>query len=755
MVLSVRASLPPSLFDLGALCAIEDRPSSGLPTTSFKDMLADSILFVSSFNSFAHDKPHGFGKYEWSDSSFYEGEWSEGVKHGFGKYKWASGSSYEGQWEEGCMHGIGTYMGSDESEYHGSFVKDKKSGYGKKKYPNGDIYEGLWKNDLAENLGIYQWLNGDKFNGEWSQGKMHGHGTFVWHTGERYDGDWKYGLENGPGLFIWADGSAFYGFWEEGKKHGSGVWWREMDAAATPRPKTPDSADKLTIALSENKVIGREYKNGKLVKEHWIDKDKVHLPSLRATREPAKKTKKYAKKVQGETIVKGHRSYDLMLNLQLGIRYNIGKVNEEMPRPLEPSDFDKNINRQIFFPHNGSEDTPPHSSTDFYWKTYCPRVFRDLRKRFGCDPGQYVYALCGDHALRELSSPGKSGSVFYISHDDQYLCKSLRKSELGHLSNILPRYNKHVSEHSHTILPRFFGLHRITNPQKSQRVRFIVMANVFCRDIAIHRMYDLKGSVVGRSSRKITENTILKDLDLDCTIKLEKKWHEIFFDQLEKDCKFLEDMNIMDYSLLLGVHFQDEDDKDEDEEDGLALGAVTEENGEEDSGNGTAAGSGGSLAGSLGDKAPMGTLQSISEDKESRSFLDSLNKLNKVTSTKERRTSEIFHQQTRQRRSDTMRPMVMAEGLEKLSEAMGVTYIGSSRELGVSMPATIIFNDKSKEPRDALLFFAIIDILQDYNARKQFENLGKSVVYNRNEISAVSPKMYSRRFQDFLAKVFC
>ena len=680
-----------------------------------------------------NDLPHGYGKYEWSDGSFYEGEWSEGVKHGKGKYKWASGSSYEGLWAEGCMHGIGTYTGSDNSEYHGSFVKDKKSGYGKKKYPNGDIYEGLWQNDLAENLGIYEWLNGDKFNGEWKQGKMHGHGTFVWHTGERYDGDWKNGLENGPGLFIWADGSAFYGFWDEGKKHGSGVWWRELDAgsATTPRPKSPsESSDKLTVALSENKVIGREYNHGKLVKEHWIDKDKVRLPSLRATREPAKKTKKYAKKVQGETIVKGHRSYDLMLNLQLGIRYNIGKANEEPSQPLAQKDFDKKNDKQLFFPHNGSDDTPPHSSTDFYWKTYCPRVFRELRKRFGCDPGQYVYSLCGDHALRELSSPGKSGSVFYISHDDQYLCKSLRKSELGHLCNILPGYHKHVSEHVHTILPKFFGLHRITNPQKSQRVRFIVMANVFCREISINRMYDLKGSVVGRSSGKITENTILKDLDLDCTFKLEKKWHNIFFEQLEKDCKFLEKMNIMDYSLLLGVHFADEEEKQgHDGKDNLDSIA---ENGDGDG----------------EDKAPMGTLQPISED--SRSFLENLNKLNQVTSSKERRNSEIFHMQTRTRRSDTMRPVT--EGLEELSEVMGMSY---TRELGVNMPATVIFNDKSKPPRDALLFFAIIDILQDYNAKKQIENVSKSVVYKRNEISAVSPKMYSKRFQDFMGKVFC
>ena len=45
---------------------------------------------------------------------------------------------------------------------------------------------------------------------------------------------------------------------------------------------------------------------------------------------------------------------------------------------------------------------------------------------------------------------------------------------------------------------------------------------------------------------------------------------------------------------------------------------------------------------------PAGTagLQTIEEDEDSKSFLDNLNKLNRVTSTKERRTSEIFNAQT-------------------------------------------------------------------------------------------------------------
>ena len=35
--------------------------------------------------------------------------------------------------------------------------------------------------------------------------------------------------------------------------------------------------------------------------------------------------------------------------------------------------------------------------------------------------------FAGDQALRELPSPGKSGSVFFLSHDDKYIIKTVRK----------------------------------------------------------------------------------------------------------------------------------------------------------------------------------------------------------------------------------------------------------------------------------------------------------------------------------------
>ena len=42
----------------------------------------------------------------------------------------------------------------------------------------------------------------------------------------------------------------------------------------------------------------------------------------------------------GEKIYKGHHSYDLMLNLQLGIRFSVGRVSaDDNPKELAPEHF--------------------------------------------------------------------------------------------------------------------------------------------------------------------------------------------------------------------------------------------------------------------------------------------------------------------------------------------------------------------------------------------------------------------------------
>lgn len=55
---------------------------------------------------------------------------------------------------------------------------------------------------------------------------------------------------------------------------------------------------------------------------------------------------------------------------------------------------------------------------------------RTLRKLFKVDAADYMLSLCGNEALLELSSPGKSGSFFYLTNDDRYMIKTMKKSEV-------------------------------------------------------------------------------------------------------------------------------------------------------------------------------------------------------------------------------------------------------------------------------------------------------------------------------------
>lgn len=56
--------------------------------------------------------------------------------------------------------------------------------------------------------------------------------------------------------------------------------------------------------------------------------------------------------------------------------------------------------------------------------------FRNLRELFKLNAADYMMSICGDDGLRELPSPGKSGSIFYLSQDDRFVIKTLKKSEL-------------------------------------------------------------------------------------------------------------------------------------------------------------------------------------------------------------------------------------------------------------------------------------------------------------------------------------
>jgi len=63
-------------------------------------------------------------------------------------------------------------------------------------------------------------------------------------------------------------------------------------------------------------------------------------------------------------------------------------------------------------------------------------------------------------------------------------------------------------------------------------------------------------------------------------------------------------------------------------------------------------------------------------------------------------------------------------------------------------------SESSGEISDVILYFGIIDILQDYDISKKLEHAYKSLQVDPTSISAVDPKLYSKRFRDFIHRIF-
>jgi 1-phosphatidylinositol-4-phosphate 5-kinase len=723
--------------------------------------------------------PHGKGKYTFSDGTVYEGDWEEGKMAGQGCILWSSGAKYEGDFSGGYLHGVGTYTAHDGSSYRGSWRLNIQHGLGRKEYLNSDIYDGCWKEGKHEGSGRYAWSNGNLYIGNWKMGQMNGRGVMKWMNGDLFDGVWVKGLIHGSGSYRFSDGSYYFGTWTKGLKDGRGTFYPagskhpslrrngssdksdeksfrrnisekismngflrgsgrisnksssvievpSSDSSLLPQPV--DEGHQAQVQDNDILVYEREYVQGVLIKERIRNSSVSSFKNKQRVKFHAKEVKKRP----CVDIFEHHKSFYLMLNLQLGIRYTVGKITPVPMREVRSSDFGERARIRMFFPRKGSQFTPPHYSVDFYWKDYCPMVFRNLRELFKLDAADYMMSICGDDGLRELSSPGKSGSLFYLSHDDRFVIKTLRKSELKVLLKMLPFYYHHVQDHENTLITKFFGLHRITL-KGGKKVRFVVMGNMFCTELRIHRRYDLKGSRQGRFTNKdhISESTTLKDLDLSYKFHMDRSLREALFKQISVDCEFLESQDILDYSLLLGLHFSTPEN----------LNALLDPPDTLHNPDSLASEDGTIISNSSDTVIPPKGLLLVTHEPSSVN------------------TAPGPHI-----RGNTLRAFSVGD-----KEVDLILPGGTGRlrvQLGVNMPAQanhkLELEEESHsgevelfEVYDVVLYLGIIDILQDYNLKKKIEHAYKSLKFDPITISAVEPKLYSKRFIDFLSqKVF-
>ncbi|GMH11294.1 hypothetical protein Nepgr_013135 [Nepenthes gracilis] len=653
--------------------------------------------------------PHGTGKYLWADGCMYEGEWKRGKAAGKGRFSWPTGATYEGQFKSGSMDGYGTFTGSHGDTYRGMWVADKKHFHGEKFYANGDVYDGSWKNNLQDGEGKYVWRNGNVYIGEWKNGLISGKGVLIWANGNKYEGFWENGVPKGAGVFTRLDGSTYAGNWGELEEEQCEMFPARRRASVDegrcsvsekgvnfPRIciwEADEEAADLTCDIIDNVEASKLYRDArdsfsrstfvskKNSRPHWCGVDEIKKP--------------------GQMISKGYKNYELMLNLQLGIRHSVGKYALTL-RELKPPDFEPREKFWTRFPPEGSKHTTPHQSVEFKWKDYCPLVFRHLRELFGIDPADYMSAICGSDALGEFSSPGKSGSFFYVTQDNRFMIKTVKKSEVKVLIRMLPSYCRHVSEFKNSLVTKFFGLHCI-KPVGGPKTRFIIMGNLFHSEYRIHKRFDLKGSSYGRSIDKpegeIDETTTLKDLDLNFVFHLRRSWFQELIRQVDRDCEFLEAERIMDYSLLIGLHFRDNCPNDE-----MILSPT----------------------------AGLNAYQERNSVREHHLFKAEPQDMNRIM---EGQGPFI------RLGADIPAMAELVSRIEHNQQRAGMRSNGTRPAGG-------------GETFDVVLYVGIIDILQDYDISKKIEHAYKSLQVDPTSISAVDPKLYSRRFRDFMHSIF-
>ncbi|XP_019635978.1 PREDICTED: phosphatidylinositol 5-phosphate 4-kinase type-2 alpha-like isoform X1 [Branchiostoma belcheri] len=245
----------------------------------------------------------------------------------------------------------------------------------------------------------------------------------------------------------------------------------------------------------------------------------------------------------------------LLSVLMWGVNHSIQELSHiNIPVMLMPDDFKAFSKVKVDNQYFNKENLPSH----FKVKEYCPLVFKNLRERFNIDDVDYMNSLTRSQPVN-TDSPGRSGARFLMSYDKKYVIKTIESEEVAQMHHLPKQYHQHIVEnHSETLLPHYLGMYRLT--VEGTETYLVVMANIFSHKLNVHIKYDLKGSTVDRQAsdkEKAKELPTYKDNDFVKereTLKIGETQKERLLGILKRDSDFLVTLNLMDYSLLLGVH---------------------------------------------------------------------------------------------------------------------------------------------------------------------------------------------------------
>ena len=317
-------------------------------------------------------------------------------------------------------------------------------------------------------------------------------------------------------------------------------------------------------------------------------------------------SERIAASARGTVVTFGHEFWNTTLSIMQGIHLAATRATSEGNRPLSSHDFyvrDKYVLR----PESIDPELKKTDHRNRAWRNpikfydFAPRAFHVLRTTWNiaardyitsCGPGKILSNLIIGSltAISRSQSEGKSGDFFYTTGDSRYMMKTISQTEYKTFRDMIPEYVQHMTVENldadpptpgvNSLICKFCGLHKMKTQigNSVTKVYFVVMLNCNPPDdvIPIHRRFDLKGSYKGRTAIKKSKDLmslrqlplnesfdkILKDNDFDKLknsigdIRLGDEKKLLFTNTMRADVRFLERHEIMDYSLIVSIHFK-------------------------------------------------------------------------------------------------------------------------------------------------------------------------------------------------------
>ncbi|CAK9164459.1 unnamed protein product [Ilex paraguariensis] len=209
-------------------------------------------------------------------------------------------------------------------------------------------------------------------------------------------------------------------------------------------------------------------------------------------------------------------------------------------------------------------DDGPLGKVKYAVTCYFAKRFDALRRI--CCPSEVDFIRSLSRCKKWGAQGGKSNVFFAKTLDDRFIIKQVTKTELESFIKFAPEYFKYLSESistgSPTCLAKILGIYQVTSKHlkggKETKMDVLVMENLlFGRNLT--RLYDLKGSSRSRYNADSSgNNKVLLDQNLieampTSPIFVGNKAKRLLERAVWNDTAFLASIDVMDYSLLVGV----------------------------------------------------------------------------------------------------------------------------------------------------------------------------------------------------------